>query len=475
MTEEGGQYRAVTTMPEGMPVMSVQQAIQRRAQLVELVKGMMVAGTDYGKVPGTDKDTLLKPGAEKLNTFFGLKPKFPPVTIVEDWTGKDHNGEPFFYYHFNCELWHGDQMVVSAGGSCNSMESKYRWRWVQETDIPPGTPKASLKSRGGMATEFAFAIDKAETTGKYGKTTSYWEAFQIAIDNETAIATEKAIRSGEMRKAWKINSTVYRMPNDDIASQVNTILKMAQKRALVAATLIAVNASEFFTQDLEDMDTPESNTIEGEIVVSRPVSKQDESSNAPDSVDASGITLPEKKLQPVATPKPVVSKSETTADPHKAAYYALATEMIGARTVTPARVNEIQKASDGNWVLAHEQLVALKPSELPADDGVVAQRAKSRINVELATYIAKYPADVQMNQGQRGQMFALLSKNKVVNDADRHVMFLFLFDDQSTKGMSQAKASIIIAWLSEYPGEVWPVVRQGHLALGQTELSTETA
>jgi hypothetical protein len=42
------------------------------------------------------------------------------------------------------------------------------------------------------------------------------------------------------------------VPNEDIASQVNTINKMAQKRALVAATLIAVNASEFFTQDLED-------------------------------------------------------------------------------------------------------------------------------------------------------------------------------------------------------------------------------
>jgi hypothetical protein len=33
---------------------------------------------------------------------------------------------------------------------------------------------------------------------------------------------------------------------------VNTIQKMAQKRALIAATLLAVNGSEFFTQDIED-------------------------------------------------------------------------------------------------------------------------------------------------------------------------------------------------------------------------------
>jgi hypothetical protein len=36
---------------------------------------------------------------------------------------------------------------------------------------------------------------------------------------------------------------------------VNTIQKMAQKRALVAATLIATSASEFFTQDVEDVDS----------------------------------------------------------------------------------------------------------------------------------------------------------------------------------------------------------------------------
>ena len=46
--------------------------------------------------------------------------------------------------------------------------------------------------------------------------------------------------------------TLYRVPNPDVADLVNTIQKMAQKRALVAATLIATSASEFFTQDVED-------------------------------------------------------------------------------------------------------------------------------------------------------------------------------------------------------------------------------
>jgi len=44
------------------------------------------------------------------------------------------------------------------------------------------------------------------------------------------------------------------LDNPDVADVVNTIQKMAQKRALVAATLIATSASEFFTQDVEDAD-----------------------------------------------------------------------------------------------------------------------------------------------------------------------------------------------------------------------------
>jgi hypothetical protein len=53
--------------------------------------------------------------------------------------------------------------------------------------------------------------------------------------------------------------TVYVVPNSEPYDLVNTLQKMAQKRALVAAVLITTNASEFYTQDIEDM-----NIIEGE-------------------------------------------------------------------------------------------------------------------------------------------------------------------------------------------------------------------
>jgi hypothetical protein len=103
--------------------------------------------------------------------------------------------------------------------------------------------------------EFDFAIERAETTGTYGKPAEHWQRFRDAIRTGTARPVEKLTRRGNSA-AWEIDvaTALYRIPNPDGADVVNTIQKMAQKRALVAATLLATSASEFFTQDIEDAD-----------------------------------------------------------------------------------------------------------------------------------------------------------------------------------------------------------------------------
>jgi hypothetical protein len=103
--------------------------------------------------------------------------------------------------------------------------------------------------------ELDFAIERAETSGTYGKPAEHWQMFRDAIRDRTARPVEKVTRRGKS-VAWEIDvdTALYRVPNPDVADVVNTIQKMAQKRALVAATLIATSASEFFTQDVEDAD-----------------------------------------------------------------------------------------------------------------------------------------------------------------------------------------------------------------------------
>lgn len=237
-----------------MPVMDVARMIERANAIGEIVKTLMKEGLHYGQVPGTDKPTLLKAGAEMLCTLFGLSKRFEVTTCVEDWDGKAHNGEPFFYYVYRSRLYRGDMLVAEADGSANSRESKYRWRWVKGDDVPPGMSKERLQKRSGVTTEFAFAVEIAETSGPYGKKPEYWKRFQDAIAAGTARKVKRQTKTTKEMDAWEIGDELYRVPNDDIASQVNTLQKMAQKRALVAATLLAVNASEYFTQDVEDFE-----------------------------------------------------------------------------------------------------------------------------------------------------------------------------------------------------------------------------
>ena len=51
----------------------------------------------------------------------------------------------------------------------------------------------------------------------------------------------------------KYGRVKYKINNPDICSLVNTILKMAKKRAFIDAVLQVASLSEVFTQDVEDM------------------------------------------------------------------------------------------------------------------------------------------------------------------------------------------------------------------------------
>lgn len=204
------------------PVATIQQAIQRYALMQEFISKVLRNGVDYGAVPGTDKPTLKKPGAEKACSLFGLAPAFEVVESVMDWIGEQHGGEPFFNLKYRCKLYAGGQLVAEGLGSCNSWEKKYRYR-SSERNCPKCGKTTIIKGRAEYGGGWVCHAKRGGCGAKFG-------------EKDPAI----------------VNQQTGQIKNPDPADIVNTIDKMAQKRALVAATLIAANLSDYFTQDMED-------------------------------------------------------------------------------------------------------------------------------------------------------------------------------------------------------------------------------
>ena len=179
------------------PAMPLPEFVTHLRALEEFIKQALVPGVDYGQIPGTQRPVLLKPGAEKLALRFGFVKQARLVEKIEDWE------TPFFYYRYHVELYlqskEGERyLVAEADGSANSKESKWAYRWVPKGQVPEGLDPETLPKRMS------------------GKT------------------------------------VLYQIPNPEIFSLVDTIQKMAYKRAFVAAVRLATATSGVFAEETEE-------------------------------------------------------------------------------------------------------------------------------------------------------------------------------------------------------------------------------
>ena len=181
---------------------TLNEARQRIAMLHEFVKEIMIANVDYGMIPGCNKPSLFKSGAEKLCDVYGLSKKIEVINRVEDWNAK------VFHYEVKVSLINKRTGLMEAEGigSCNSHERRY-------------------------ANQEAFSI-------------------------------------------------------------INTLVKMAKKRALVDAVLSATRSSALFTQDVEDFEITTTTQPRSENPTS---TAQDSSSNTVRVQDSSAQTEPAHK------------------------------------------------------------------------------------------------------------------------------------------------------------------------------------
>ena len=214
--------------------------LQEINRFQKLVHSNLVNNLDFGTIPGTNKPTLLKPGAEKIAKLLGLADHYEVLDQIENWD------KPFFHYKIRCSLVNmRNNVVVSTGmGECNSYEGKYRWR-DSKRKCPACKAEAIIKG-------------KAEYGGG-------WLCFKKQGGCGATFKDDDATITGQ---------TIGRVDNPDICDQVNTILKMAKKRALVDAALSAGRLSDVFTQDMEDITNATFEQPSSVIPQDKPAAKQ---------------------------------------------------------------------------------------------------------------------------------------------------------------------------------------------------------
>jgi hypothetical protein len=198
---------------------SVGEVLEQSNKIQELMKVALKEGQHYGIIPGTKKQSLLKPGAEKINFLFRIGTGDLQETRVDMPEGHREVTIKTPMIHIPTGT------VIAFGiGSCSTMESKYRYRQANRK-CPKCGKETIIKGKeeyGGGWLCYA----------KKGGCGAKWP------DDAKEITSQE----------------VGQVENKDIADVYNTVLKMAAKRSYVDGTIKASAASDFFTQDVEDME-----------------------------------------------------------------------------------------------------------------------------------------------------------------------------------------------------------------------------
>lgn len=200
------------------PAQQLDQFGDRKKSMRKLVKTQMKEGVDYGVIPGTNKKTLLQPGAEKLANLYALIPKFELTKEIEDWE------KGFFYYRYLCKLSYN--VPLTRGGENGNLEV------YDAKTVPAGEAERSCNSR-----EKKYLYNTVP------------ERFATDEQKKNAISRFTKQERGYTNTYLKVKNSP-----EESADDANTIQSMAQKRALVASVRTATMASDIFLEEISDAD-----------------------------------------------------------------------------------------------------------------------------------------------------------------------------------------------------------------------------
>lgn len=211
---------AVHEGSQALDHLSIEQVTGQVALIQQVMTQVMNEEQHYGTIPGTDKPALYKAGAEKLSLTFKLAATFPPERRELIWHDDGH-----LTVVSTCVLVHKVTGALNGEGEgiCSTKESKYAYRYSARKCPTCGVEAIVKRKKEKGGGWICIGKDKG----------GCWSKFEA---NDPQITDQET----------------GRVANPDLPDQYNTVIKMAEKRALVAAVLVATAASDIFTQDVED-------------------------------------------------------------------------------------------------------------------------------------------------------------------------------------------------------------------------------
>ena len=233
-----GQVYALSVAPtsENLQItISADTAMKHLSVLQDFVKRAFTKD-DFGTLPGTGKKMLFKSGAEKLLEIYSL---YADVEIIKE--VRDTSVEPaYIEYVVKCTIRHKvtGRIYSTELGSCNSWESKYRWREARKK-----CPACGKETLGTSKKEWGGGY---YCNGKIGGCGAAWKGAPY----QDRSGDERMPSADDLNVVAAINAQATgRVTNPDIWDSTPTILKMAAKRGVTGATIRATRSSGVFESD----------------------------------------------------------------------------------------------------------------------------------------------------------------------------------------------------------------------------------
>ena len=122
MSEQQTNYQAnyAVSIIDSVDIKEITGTMAKIGQFQQVVQSQLKQNYDYGVIPGTQKPTLLKPGAEKILMLLGLRSEFDIADSTRDFEAG------FFQYQVRAKLYRGEVLITEGLGAANNRERRYQ-------------------------------------------------------------------------------------------------------------------------------------------------------------------------------------------------------------------------------------------------------------------------------------------------------------------------------------------------------------